>query len=91
MLRRDFRRCYSSTHIAHTLDPEDIGVHESGWTIEGRVYADYYKWVNEFRATHPELGFVRGDFEHIVYASSKAAYDHFFEHHPPTEWDSWDI
>lgn len=83
-------RNYSGNR-AHTLQPEDVGTHESGWTIIGEIHEDYYKWVNYFEAAHPEYGKVWGNFEGEVFADSEAAYNHFVEHHPPEEWDYWDI
>lgn len=77
---------------ANTLDPDNIGFHEkSGWTIEGEVYEDYYEWVNYFTATHPVYGKIEGDFEEIVTAETQEAFEHFCRHHPPNEWDYWDI
>lgn len=87
---------------ARTLSPSEVSdeknvcglhtkTHPSGWTITGEVHEDYYYWVNEFSATHPVYGFVNGDFESKVYASSKEAYEHFVENHPPEEWDYHDI
>jgi hypothetical protein len=80
-----------SARDAHTLDPEDLGPNESGWTISGDICEDYYTWVNDFEATHEKLGEVWGDFEDVVYATTKAALDHFLGHHPPSQWDYWDI
>lgn len=77
--------------MARTLRPEDNGTHPSGWTIVGEVHEDYFEWVNEFEASHPDFGRVWGDFEEEVFADSQEAYDHFFAHHPPHEWDYWDI
>ena len=76
---------------ANTLSPKYIGTNESGWTITGEVHEDYYTWVNEFLATHPDLGIVSGNFESDVYATSKTAYDDFIKHHPPEQWDYHDI
>lgn len=76
---------------ALTLYPEDLGTHEDGWTVTGDVVEDYYEWVNEFEAIHPVFGRVWGDFEHEVYADSEEGFAHFFEHHPPNEWDYGDI
>jgi len=78
-------------HGARTLSPGCLGENPSGWTITGEVMEDYVEWVNYFEATHPTLGWVRGDYEGIVEAKSKKAYAHFIEHHPPQEWDYWDI
>jgi hypothetical protein len=76
---------------ARTLSPHQLGTHPSGWTIVGEVWKDYYEWVNEFEATHPTLGWVRGDFESLVEAKSKKAFEHFIANHEPEEWDYWDI
>ena len=77
---------------ANTLDPDNIGFHEnSGWTIEGVVHEDWYEWVNFFTATHAVYGKIEGDFEDIVTAESHEAFEHFYKHHPPTEWDYYDI
>ena len=78
-------------HAARTLGPKVIGENPSGWTILGEVRDDHYSWVNYFEASHPTLGWVRGDYEDVVEAKSKKAYDHFTKHHPPSEWDYWDI
>jgi phytoene dehydrogenase-like protein len=77
--------------LALTLRPTDIGTHASGWTITGEVHEDYYEWVNEFEAVHPELGRVWGDFEKEVHADSEAAFEHFYENHKPQSWDYGDI
>lgn len=76
---------------AVTLCPEYLGTNDSGWVITGEVMEDYYEWVNDFEATHPDFGRVWGDFEDIVYADSEEGFKHFFEHHPPSEWDYQDI
>lgn len=78
-------------HLAKTLAPWCIGEHD-GWIITGEICRDYYEWVNFFEAY--KIGtneFVRGDFENIVEASSKEAYDEFVEKFPPDDWDYWDI
>lgn len=63
----------------------------SGWTISGRVCEDWYYWVEEFEASHPEHGKVKGDFSAEVWATSQAAFEHFKEHHPYSEFDTQDI
>lgn len=78
-------------HMANTLSPRDLGANPSGWVIEGEVIWDYYKWVNYFEAFHPDFGWVKGDFEDEVQAESEEAFEHFIAHHPPEEWDYWDI
>ena len=77
---------------ARTLHPGDLGFHEnSGWTVEGQIVEDYYEWVNEFEATHPVYGKIKGDFETEVTADSQEGLDHFLTNHPFQEWDYWDI
>ena len=78
-------------HMAFTLNPSDLGENTSGWTIKGDVHEDYFEWVNEFEAFHPDFGRVWGDFENEVYADSEEAFEHFYENHPPEYWDYWDI
>ncbi len=80
-----------SEDLAYTLRPSDLGVNASGWTIDGAIIEDYYEWVNEFEATHPDFGRVWGDYEDVVYADSKEAFDDFYQKHPPDQWDYWDI
>lgn len=77
---------------AYTLSESHIGTHEdTGWTIEGEIHEDYYTWVNEFKATHPDFGLVWGDFEKSVMAYSQEGYEHFLKNHPPESWDYYDI
>ena len=66
-------------------------IHESGWTISGKVNEDYYVWVNEFEASHKTYGRVWGDFEDKVYADSEEGFQHFYSHHTPEEWNYYDI
>jgi hypothetical protein len=81
----------SSSGGARTL-PANIGYFEkSGWTIVAKIHEDYYTWINYFEATHADYGFVKGDFESKIEASSKKTYDHFIKHHPYEEWDYGDI
>lgn len=82
---------FDNRGMARTLWPEDLGDNDSGWRIDGQVMEDYYRWVNEFEANHPEYGYFRGDYERNIEASSKEAYDDFYKNHPPNEWDYWDI
>lgn len=82
---------YSGGHMALTLRPSDLGENDSGWTIAGEILEDYFEWVREFEATHPDFGRVWGDFQIEVYADSQEAFEHFYENHPPDEWDYWDI
>lgn len=68
-----------------------LGANESGWVISGEIHEDYFEWLNEFEAEHPDHGRVWGNFEETVYATSKEAYEAFIESHPPELWDSDDI
>lgn len=77
--------------LAATLWPEDLGTNPSGWTISGEVVKDYFEWVNYFEATHPYFGKVWGDYEDVIYADSKEAFEHFYANHPPNVWDYYDI
>lgn len=75
---RNFKNIYSRTH-------------PSGWTISGRLNADYHIWVNEFEATHPQYGRVWGDFEFEVKAESEEGFRNFYENYEPNAWDYGDI
>jgi hypothetical protein len=77
-------------HLAHTLSSAYIGIFDNGWTVDGEIHEDYYKWVNEFTASKGNMK-VWGDFEHIVYATSKKAFDEFVSLFPPESWDYFDI
>lgn len=80
----------TETHHARTLN--SIGKQPSGWNIFGEVHEDYFKWVNDFVASH-ENGkwWIKGNFENTVEASSKKAYIDFVKNHPYEEWDYYDI
>lgn len=78
-------------HLASTLDPEYLGTHNNGWTINGEVHEDYYTWVNEFEAVHLIFGRVWGNFEYTVYADTREGYSDFVNHFPVSYWDYWDI
>ena len=84
-----FIRSYKSE--ARTLPAINGLVENTGWTIDAEIHEDYYKWINEFDAYHPEYGRVAGNFESIVRASSKEAYEQFIKDHPYQEWDYYDI
>ena len=77
--------------MARTLYPADLGQHDSGWNVTGKVVEDWYEWVNDFEATHPTYGNIKGNFEVEVVAETQEAFDHFIAHHPPNEWDYYDI
>lgn len=65
--------------------------HADGWSIHGFIKEDYYTWVSDFFAVHPEHGRVWGNFEKEVYADSEEGFQHFFVNHPPKAWDYGDI
>jgi hypothetical protein len=79
------------SHYANTLPPECVGNNKSGWGIVGEIHEDWYKWVNEFEATHSIYGKVWGNFEDKVFADSEEGYEDFVKNHPPESWDYWDI
>jgi len=76
---------------ATTVSPCYLDHNDSGWYIEGEVVEDYYEWVNQFAAFHEDFGFVMGDFEQEIYASSVEAFEHFLNNHSPDCWDYMDI
>lgn len=89
--------------LASTLDAEEVcenhewqcgdssRTHKDGWTISGNILQDWGFWVNTFEASHPDFGRVWGDFESEVFATSEAAFQDFYEKHPPFSWDYGDI
>lgn len=81
---------FNSAGGALTL-PASAGLHESGWTINGEIHEDYYEWINEFEASHPQYGRVWGNFEDEVHADSEEGFAHFYANHPPSAWDYGDI
>lgn len=88
MFSKKFGSVYS---CAATIQVEQLGLNPSGWTITGEIHDDWYRWVNEFEATHPDFGRVWGDYEKEVFADSQEAFEHFFVNHPPEDWDYHDI
>lgn len=104
MITKKFGVDFNSPGGALTLRPSDITdlttyepytlyskTHDDGWTISGEVSEDYYAWVNDFAASHPIWGYVKGNFESEVEAASEEAFADFYEKHPPEAWDYWDI
>lgn len=102
MVTKKFEEDFHSPGGALTLRDSEVtegneegGVHtrehESGWTITGKIHEDYFTWVNEFTATHPEFGVISGDFENEVIAESEEAFNHFWKHHEPEAWDYMEI
>lgn len=80
-------------HVSDSSPYQDTHTrtHADGWTITGEVHEDYYAWVNDFEANHPQYGKVWGNFEHEVYADSEEGFAHFYAHHTPEAWDYQDI
>ena len=64
---------------------------ESGWSFRARIRTDYYAWIRDFVAWHPEHGFVFGSYEDKLTASSSAGLEAFMTAHPAHVWDYWDI
>ena len=101
-MERDVDYVYANG-MAITLSPEQVcanhnhqvgeysRTHDDGWTIEGSIFEDYVYWVNDFVATHPIYGTVRGNFEEEVFATSKKGFKHFYANHAPEIWDYMDI
>lgn len=87
---KTFGTDFYSSGGALTLAPS-VGLQDSGWTIEGEIHEDYYEWISNFEATHPNYGRVAGNFESTVTADSEEAFQHFYTNHTPEAWDYQDI
>ena len=58
--------------------------HYSDWKISAIPNTDgLNSWIGEFVAIHNKHGYVYGDFDKSVTASSDTAFNHFYEHHTP--------
>lgn len=64
---------------------------EDGWKISGVVKHDWFVWVNDFVAEHPEYGRVSGDFEEEIHADSDVAVRHLLMYHCPISWSYEEI
>lgn len=86
------RDSYFSTK-AITLPTECIGTHEDlDITVYGSIQKDYYEWVNFFLCVSNDgKEYIVGDFEDMVYSSSKDFYNRFIDEFEVEEWDYWDI
>jgi hypothetical protein len=62
-------------------------LHDNGWLITGKISEDYFYWVNRFKARHPKLGKVWGDFSKEVFADTEEGYQDFFKNFPPKDFD----
>lgn len=76
---------------ARTLNTDVLGNNKSGWIIIGNIVEDHYEWIENFKAVHPLYGFVEGNFETGVKASSQDTLKQFLKDHPFEEWDYQDI
>ena len=83
--------CKDGGHGAQTIEVDQLGENDSGWTITGEIQEDYYKWVNDFEAVHEKFGTVKGNFEDKVFATNKRAYNDFMKNHGYISWDYGDI
>jgi len=90
MLVLSFEEVVEDDQIAQ-LDRVYTKTHPDGWTITASLNEDWFWFVRHFEARHPKFGCVAGDFEHKVFADSEEAFDHFFVHHGPQEFDCGDI
>ena len=97
--RRDGVYVFDYEHLAYadnwcyparTLDPDYLGRHSDGWHIVGNVEEDYFRWINNFKATNGKH-FVCGNFEKLIYADSPETLVRFLSKYPYTEWDYGDI
>lgn len=67
-------------------------VRELKYTVFALERKDYYTWVNFFVCVSANnKDYVLGDFEGIVYASSKKFYDTFIKENKVNVWDYMDI
>ena len=86
-----FKEAHRLSNPARTLSVKTIGKNSSGWFVKANILEDWFSWVAYFEAFHPDYGIVFGDFEDVVYASSKEALVNFVNKHPYEEWDYGDI
>ena len=85
---------YPHEDSALTLRPNHVeSAHASGWVIEGEIYdhMSRWAWVSNFTANHLIYGKVDGNFDIMIEATSKEAFDHFWGSHKPESWDYQDI
>lgn len=77
-------------HFSLDFPIEELGKPYKGWTVYAPVNEDYYSWIESFEA-YKNDEWVVGDFDYIVYSSSKAAFDDFTRHFRPKIFNSGDI
>lgn len=62
------------------------------YTVYGKIHEDYYEWVNFFVCVSADgKNYIVGDFEDVVYFSSKKFYNDFINEYPVEVWDYFDI
>lgn len=66
-------------------------IHPSGWTITAKISCNYYAWVEDFNATHSNMGKVWGNCGKIVYSNTEEGFKHFITNHTPRLFDMMDI
>ena len=102
MITKRFGVDFVSADGALTLDVSEVydagsedglhsKTHDSGWTITGEIREDHFRWVSDFKASHPEFGTVAGNFEGEVTADSEEGFAHFWANHQPLAWDYGDL
>ena len=102
MITKTYGIDFGEIGLACTLDKSEVtckkvtsGIytreHPDGWIITGEVHEDYYVWVEDFTAIHPEFGEVSGSFDGEIRATSEEAFTHFYYRHKPDIWDKDNI
>lgn len=83
---------------AYTLPEEELGYYgeesvfyERPLSFYAYLHEDYYTWHNFFVVSFDDGNFIMGDFENVVVASNKKAYDYFTSIIKPERWDYGDI
>lgn len=80
---------------AHTLPESNNGSYDDikrPFYFLSMLHEDYFTWHNFFICVFKDnKNFVLGDFEDVVVASNKRAYDYFTSIITPYIWDYWDI
>lgn len=76
------------TGDARTLPVSAKGFHDNGWQIDALIHGDgSMEWISDFYAYHPTLGFVRGNFEAHIFATSEYVLNEFLKDFPFDEWN----
>lgn len=57
-------------------------LNSSGWKIKAELCADYYVWIEKFRAEHPMYGVINANLSKFIDVESEDAYQHFILNHP---------